>query len=151
MKLEYFGSVNEHGQLHIRNRKMFDEELKQFAGKEVEIVVVKKKRTRSIQINRYYWGVVIALVRDAFIDLGHEVESQEVHEYLKGRFNFKELVNEETGEVVLDENGLPIHIPLSTANISNTDFMVYMERIKKFSSETLSIYIPEPGEQLTLT
>ena len=139
------------GVMLIRNKTQLEKEALGSGLNEFDVIIKGKSKSRSVQINRYYWGVVVVLVRDAFRDLGNEVGSQETHEFLKMKFNYKELINEETGEVILDaETGLPIRLPVSTAKMPNTDFIVYMERIKQFASEVLSIYIPEPNEQLNL-
>ncbi len=138
--LNYTGRVTG-GQLKIVHRAKFDAELLHLEGDEVEIEVKKKKR-RSGQLNRYYWGVVVALIQEGMIDQGNDVSRNDVHYYLKYRFNYKELVNKNGGEV--------IQIPDTTTELTNTQFMEYMEKCKQFAAEFLSVVIPEPMEQLTL-
>lgn len=140
-KLTYFGKV-ENGKLKLRNRKQFDEDIRHFEGKDVELTFERKRSKRSIPLNRYYWGVVVELIQKAFIDLGHDVEKEDVHEFLKQRFNGKEIINVNSGEI--------LHIGQSTAQLTNTAFMNYMESIKQFSAEFLNVYIPEPNEQLQI-
>lgn len=137
----YFGRVKD-GRLHIVNRKEFDVGIQQFEGHEIELEIKKKKRRRSGQLNRYYWGVVVALIQEGMVTLGNDVSRNDVHYYLKYRFNYKELVNIGTGEV--------LQIPDSTTDLSNTEFMEYMEKCKQFAAEFLNVVIPEPLEQLKM-
>lgn len=140
--LEYTGYVDEVGALHIRNRKVFNTQIARFTGKDVEITIARKRKLRSVPLNKYYWAVVVAMVRDRLEDLGHEITGELVHDYLKGRFNCKEFVNENTAEV--------LSLPQTTTQMTNTEFMVYMDKIKKWAAEALDIVIPEPNEQIRL-
>jgi len=143
MKVEYFGEVNSEGQLKITNRKKFDADLlKYFTGKQIEITVQKKKKFRSNMQNAYYWGVVVPIIKQGLIDMGNECSNNDVHEFLKAKFNFKELVNQTTGEVV--------NVPQSTANITTSAFMDYIASIQKFAAEFLNSYVPDPNEDLKL-
>lgn len=139
MKIEYGGYL-EDGKLFIRNKKRFDQDVANSGWKEVEIVVTKKKKNRSYYQNRYYWGVVVALVRERFIQLGNDVSAEETHDYLKHEFNYKEFVNEKTSEV--------IRIPKSTADLTTSEFMDYIARIQVFSAQILDLTIPDPNQQL---
>jgi GTP-sensing pleiotropic transcriptional regulator CodY len=140
-RLEYT-AYKKDGMLKIRNRKQMDTDVKELGDGEYEMIIQRKRRIRSIQINRYYWGVVVQLIRDRFVDLGNDVSKEDTHDFLKQRFNYKELVDKSGGEV--------IQIGQSTANMTNTEFMVYMERIKEFASSVLSIVIPEPNTQAAM-
>lgn len=130
------------GQLLLRNRKQLDALALASGYAEFDVIIENKKRKRSLDLNRYYWGVVVAMVKDAFIELGHDIDSKLTHEFLKQRCNYKEFIDFKTGEV--------IKLPQSTTDITNTQFMEYVERIKQFASETLDVYIPDPNEQMTL-
>lgn len=139
--LEYTGYVKD-GVLHIRNRKQLERECARFDGKDVEITICKKRRTRSIPLNRYWWGVVVHLIRERFEELGNECSKEDVHEFLKLRYHYKEFVDEKTGEV--------IKLPLTTTRMTNTEFMELIEKVKEFAASVLDIYIPEPNEDLQL-
>jgi hypothetical protein len=142
MKSVYHGQVVG-GKLKIANRKLFDRDISLLDGKHIEIVISPRRRTRSEQQNRYYWGVVIAMAKDAFIELGHEdISSEDVHDFFKNRFNNRELINENTAEVLT--------IPQSTASLTTVDFMTYIDKCVKFGAETLNIQIPSPNEQTSI-
>jgi hypothetical protein len=105
-------------------------------------ISIEPSNKRSGQQNRYYWGLVIPLVTEAFKDLGHELSHEETHEFLKAKFNHKDVVNKETGEV--------LQVPLSTTRLSKMKFSEYVENIQRFGAMFLNINIPDPGEQMQI-
>lgn len=137
MKIEYGGYLD-NGKLFIRNKKRFDEDIANTGWKEVEIIVCKKKKNRSYYQNRYYWGVVVALIRERFIGLGNDVSAEETHDYLKHEFNYKEFLN---GDEV-------IRIPKSTADLTTSEMMDYIARIQVWAAQILDCVIPDPNQQL---
>ena len=130
------------GKLVVRNRAKVEAEALKSGLTEFEVIVRKKKRYRSIPLNRYYFGIVVVSIRNAFREFGNDVDSELVHEFLKARFHYSEFVDEKSGEI--------IKLPKSTTEMSNTEFIEYIERIKQFAAETLGIYIADPNEQLEL-
>lgn len=139
--MEYFGKVTD-GVLKITKRADFDNEVKQFDGHNVIIKVERYRATRSEQQNRYYFGVVCGLIRERLRELGHDLSIQDTHDFLKGRFNAKELIDVNGGEVIQVGN--------STSKLNKSEFMEYLEKIKQFSATTLDLYIPDPNEQLEI-
>lgn len=129
------------GKLFFRNKAKIESECVSSGVVEFDVTIEKKKKHRSVYQNRYYFGVVVALIRERFIELGNDVNIEETHDYLKHEFNYKEFVNEKTAEI--------IRIPKSTANLTTSEFMDYIDKIQKFASEILDIYIPEPNSQIS--
>lgn len=112
--------VTENGEVVPDSPRVFFEE---FAGQKVEIRKLKGKR--SIQLNNYYWGVVV----EAFSDLtGYTPE--EAHEILKARFFPKKLV------AVKDASGTirgEYVIGASTTELDNQEFMYdYCRQIREW-------------------
>lgn len=106
-------------------------------------VTIKKAGRRSLQLNKYYWGCVIAYQQEGFKNLGHDLSKEEVHAFNKAEFDYKEIiVNESTGEIR--------KIPGSTKEMTNIQMIDFIEKIKQFSAEWLNTYIPDPNEQSTL-
>lgn len=99
--------------------------------------------TRSNQQNRYYHGLVIPVLQHGFKEMGTEVSKQEVHEFLKAKFNYKELINRDTGEYE--------HIPTSTTRMNKGEFKEFIEKIQRFAAEFLNIEIPDPNTQTELS
>ena len=129
--------------IHIREGKITNPAVirKAFDGlKDGRYTVdITRQNKRSNPQNAYYWGLVIPLLKKGFEDLGHELTAEEVHEFLKAKFNFKEIINEETGEVN--------QIPLSTTRLSKLEFSEYIEKIQRWAAEFLNLVIPDPGTQ----
>lgn len=130
------------GSLLIHNRKEMDRWLSsQAREKDVPFTITleRKKRKRSNEVNRYWWGVVIPVIHRGLTEAGHDIRKDDIHEFLKANFNFSEMVNEDTGEV--------IRVPKSTADLSGSDFWELIDKVARFASEYLGEIIPPPGEQ----
>lgn len=126
-----------------RNRKSLAESIKQFNGKEITITIEKKKKKRSNEQNKYYWGVLVILIKNAIRETwGENMTTLQVHEMLKKELNFIEKVNENTGEV--------IKIAKSTTENSTVDMENYHEDCRKFAKDWFNVEIPLPNEDLTL-
>lgn len=137
--ITYFGHVDD-GMLKIRQRRQFDDDLRMFNGKDVEITVKIKRSKRSISQNNYYWGCVINFVRNGLVDAGYNgITIKQTHGYLKDKFLRKELVNEKTGEIMTTIG--------SSKELTKSEFMEYIAEIQQFAAEYLNVVIPDPGEQ----
>lgn len=144
-QMKHNGVITTQGALRIYNRPLFDEEVRSMSREKdlaVTIEVKLKKRFRSDVQNAYYWGVVVAMVSDRLKELGHEVDRDLTHEFLKGRFLYSELTDPTSGDVM--------KIPRKTSELATEEFIAYMEQVKQFAAETLDIYIPDPNEQLQI-
>lgn len=140
MKYTYYGHID-NSKLHLYNREGFKEILSCFEGKEIALTIGERKTERSNNQNRYYWGVVVPLVRQGLKEAGYgNVMKSEVHKLLKGMFIKDEIVNETTGEI--------LSFVGSTAELSTTAFNEFMEGIAQWAAEQLSLVIPEPNEQM---
>ncbi len=127
----------------VRNRGLFVQALEQFQNTDIVITIQKKRIKRSTNQNSYYWGIIIPLVRNGLHDATGEVfDASETHNFLKSQFCYKELINEDTGEIV--------KIPKSTTDNSTTEMEIYHEQIRNFAQEFLNIRIPLPHEDLKL-
>ncbi len=113
-----------------------------FNGKEIEIIVRKKRKRRSLNQNAFYWGVVVTIVKEALKESGIIMGIEQVHELLKLKCNPLETVNQKTGEVLIS--------PGSTAILTTSEFMDYLSNIKNWSREFLNIELPEPGEVMQM-
>lgn len=151
--LKYTGEVKD-GVLHIRNRKdMVDDLL--FVSGEVEIIIRKKKRIRSLKLNSYYWAEVVPKIQAGLKELGTRLNlsetdqwiedyfkstsSDQAHQYLKDRFIEKEIVDQDSGEIIKNK--------ITTTNMSNSEFLDYIAQITQFGAEMLGVQILQPNEQ----
>lgn len=136
LKLTYYGRVTESGEIKLPGAKM-RKEAQAFAGKEIEVTIQRKKKHRSDPQNRYYWGVVVEMIRAGMKDMGDEVTVEQVHEFLKWRFLRVQKVDENTGEVLYEYAG-------STRKLGTIAFSEYVENCCKFAGEYLGVEIPLP-------
>jgi hypothetical protein len=140
-RCELYGYITESGVLHIQNRKRLEQWAAAYPGKQVVIKIERRGVKRSNQQSRYYWGVVVESVRHGLINLGHELNKDEVHFFLKERFNQVTIEN---------KRGECIDIAGSTTQMTKSEFSDYIEKIARFSADFLGIIIPAPNEELTL-
>lgn len=110
-------------------------------GKTVKLTITAKGKKRSNPQNRYYHGVVVPLIKDALIDLGHDVDEDDTHYFLKGKFNSVEIEN---------KSGITEEMPGSTAKLSTFEFEAYLDRIRMWAAQFLNIYIPLPNEPMNI-
>lgn len=140
MKLLCTGTVSD-GRLILSNRKRFDEDIKQFEGKRVEVVISKANKRKSNEQNRYLWGVVYPCALRGFQDAGHSgLDVDDIHEYFKGQYlsKGKDISNPKTGETIT--------VSKTTTILSTTEMMDYINEIARFCAEMLNVVIPEPME-----
>ena len=102
------------------------------AGKKVTATLEKFKKERSKDQNAYYWAVIVKMISD---ETGYE--KNEVHELLAAHF---------IGTKKIKIGGLEKEVYKSTAKLTTTDFMGYIEEIQRWSAEKLNLYIPDPNE-----
>ncbi|QNS40150.1 hypothetical protein H0S70_06975 [Chryseobacterium manosquense] len=132
----------ENGKL-MNNRKKMQDAISLHEGKEVEIIIKRKYKRRSIQENSYYWGVVVNYWQQLIKEEWQEILTpNEVHEILKLHCNFKAQIIEATGE--------EIKVPQSTADLKTIEFEDYLERCRRKALEFFNAVIPLPNEQLTI-
>jgi len=92
---------------------------------------------RSDRQNRYYWGVVIPLVKSCLESAGYTLNLDDTHEVIKQQFNKK---------VIVSENGHEITLGQSTAKLSKDDFAVFIKKIESFTIENFNTPLPQPFE-----
>ena len=146
-QLSYLGSVSDSGEIKLPKR--LRSEVSAFLqGCEIEAIFRKKKKHRSSEQNRYYWGVVVPMITDGFNDLGNPVTSSNpddidaIHEFLKRRFLQPLSLHDANGEVH--------DIRYTTTNLSTSEMMDYFAQISQFAAEYLNTVIPEPNEQIKI-
>lgn len=140
-KIEAYGFVDEDGSLKLSNKKRFKQDLLLFKNKDVE-VTIKKRGKRSLQQNKYYFGIVVYEIRRRLYELGNEFDGETVHEFLKQKFNKEKVEIKTTGEL--------LEVGQTTTQMNKDQFSEYIERIRRWASETLEIDIPDANTQTEL-
>jgi hypothetical protein len=126
-----------------RNRNLVLEAIQSFEGKTINITIERQTKKRSNNQNAYYHGVLIPILRNCIKDAWGEIWSnQKAHDFCKMQFNFKEKINEETGEI--------IRLPKSTTENTTTAQEEYHHEIRSFIKEWFSVDCPLPNEEITL-
>lgn len=119
-----------HGQLVFSDKVKLDNHLQEYENESVTVSITKNI-PRSMNMNKYYWSVVVKIPAE---ELGYDKE--EMHEVFKDKFLYKkEFINDEW-----------IKIKLSTTKITNSQMIEYIDRIKRFCTQEFGIYIPDPNE-----
>lgn len=97
---------------------------------------IPKKGTRSIRLNKYYWKVVMPMVKDGLFNAGHnEVKSKDdAHVVIKNLFLTKKEDQDEP----------------STRVLTNKEFIQLVQEIQIWAAEYLSIVIPDPNQDMFL-
>lgn len=107
----------------------FREYLRSFKeGAELEIIVRRRSKIRTLPQNRYYWGVIVEMLAS---HCGYDTK-EEMHESLKHEFlSYKHAVS-----------GLTV--TLSTTSLSTVAFRNYCDQIQRWSATFLGLVIPDP-------
>ena len=98
-----------------------------------------EKYRKKASLSQYSWlyGSVYPLSLVALNDAGYEFTNvEQVNDFWMGLFASKEVLNRETGEIM--------RLPLSKAEFSTLDQMVYCNHIRDYCSEYLGVFIPDP-------
>lgn len=131
--IRQFGHITDSGRLHIRNSRVFFEQISQLKGREIEIRLKTVGDQPSHQTHKYYRGGVLPTIRLALEEYGYFFSDDEVHEYLKRRFLSETRFNERSQK--------EYSVIKSTADISQEAFNEYIEKCREFSFESLGTYV----------
>ncbi len=130
---KFYGKVGG-GKLSLYEQDRFKKYLSGLQG-EIELVVQKKRKVRSLAQCRYYFGVIIPLI---CAEWGEDKNT--VHDYLKKRFlSYRKEIKTPKGNRTVELIG-------STAKLNTAEFVDFNEKVKMWASQNLNCYIPDPGE-----
>lgn len=117
------------GNFTFQNRERFLSETKKLNGI-FAMKISRWKQPRSMNQNKYYWGVVIEGLAQ---HLGYE--SEELHDALRQKFL----------RVQSLDHRLPPHAK-STTDLNTKEFEEYVDKIRRFADVELNYFIPLPNE-----
>jgi hypothetical protein len=143
IKLTYFGSVKD-GKIVLPGKKLREELPKFFEGKNIMLTVERRKKRRSVEQNRYYWGVVLNILCHSLKEYNGEMEltTDIVHEWCKDRFI--PLVSD-WEEIILQVPDGQKEVVKTSTKLTTVQFMDYIALIQQWAAE-YNIYIPDPNE-----
>lgn len=137
-KITAYGGV-ELGVLKLSHRRQFEQDIKQFEGKRVQLTIQKAKKIRSNNQNAWYWSQILPAVLYGLTEAGNDgLTIDEVHSFLKNRFI------PEGKSIIIPKSGEQIQISKTTTTLSTTEMMDYCDAIIRFSAEFLNTVIPDP-------
>jgi hypothetical protein len=111
-------------------------------GKRVIVSIREQKKRRSLNQNRYMFGVVIKLITQAFRDAGNAVDDEGVFSFMKSEvWKLRQVYVTPEGEV--------LYGPGSTRLWTTHEMEVRLEQARGWAAETLGIAIPLPHEDLS--
>lgn len=141
--LLYYGKV-ENGKITLPGKRFKEEVTKAFEGKPIQMTVERKKKSRSPEQNKYYWGVVITILAHSFKEWNPDIliTPELVHEWTKERF--LPLITDLNIDEIETPEGKK-EIKLTTTKLTTVQFMDYIALIQQWAAE-YSIYIPDPNE-----
>ena len=102
---------------------------------EVELNIVRIEGKKSLQQLRYFYGVVLPVVKNCLEELqGEPLTKEEVVMFLKDKFFFEEV----------SMGGQFIKLPMSFAKATKEDVTKFITKVLQFANEVLGTHIPEP-------
>lgn len=138
-KIETYGNIV-NGKLKIAKREQFYKAIEGMKDCRVKLIVQKQYKQRSSEQNRYYFGVIVDIWQNIIQDeWGEYYTAEQVHEFLKLNFNTKEVVCEQTGEI--------LQVVKSTTENNTVEMEEYMEVCRRKALEMFNVIIPLPNEQ----
>lgn len=126
----------------LSNAKKIRQIVESFEGKTIELIISKASKKRSSPQNRYYWGCIVPIIKEALLQSGNIFNDEHVHDLLKFKFLKEDLPFGTDGEFITRIK--------STAELTTSQFMDYIAQIQQWAAEFLSIDIPDPNEQIEL-
>lgn len=111
------------------------------AGRAVK-VSVKSVATKTNKQLGYYWSVVVPIIQEGMREQGNELSQVEVNQFLNERFfcQIKTISWVRNGAEFFAQ----IRKPRSKSGATKDEMSEYIDKCRKFSSEELGKYIPDP-------
>jgi len=101
---------------------------------EIELNIVKVEGKKSLQQLRYFYGVILPVIKNSLEELqGEELTKEEVVMFLKDKFFYEEVAMA----------GQFIKLPMSFAKATKEDVTKFITKVLQFANEVLGTHIPE--------
>lgn len=131
-----FGVVRvREGRWKVLHANLFADQASRLRDGLYELRVERKRATRSVDQNAWYWACVVGLVAE---HTGYTPD--EIHEIYKAKFIPKRLAvangnGEIKGEFVIGG---------TTTSLTTVEFSEYCEAIRQWAAQELEVVIPDP-------
>ena len=127
----FLATVRESGTLVLTDRPRFDAYVRTLAGKDVEVVVRRRKSQRSLQQNKYWFAVPVPILAE---HCGYT--KTQMHYALLG----------ECWGYTLGPTGQPIPVRPSSSELNTAEFAHMIDWCLTWAASELQVRIPEPNE-----
>lgn len=114
------------GKIHLIRKEAMVAEMRRH--KHFDVIIRRHRKFRSSQQNRYYWGCILDIISQ---ETGHTED--ELHYAFRKKFL-----------KAFDNKGL--QFVQSTTELTTTEFMDYIEKVRRFAAGELGIVTPDPNE-----
>jgi hypothetical protein len=102
---------------------------------QVELTIVKADGKKSVQQLRYFYGVILPVLKQALEELqGEPLTKEEVIMFLKDKFFFEEV----------EIGGHFVKMPMSFAKATKEDVHKFITNVLTFANDILGAHIPHP-------
>lgn len=134
-----FGTI-EHGKLLLSQDKWFRRCIAE--AKDCSVVLICERLSDGItnQQRRYFYGVVVDVLHSFFTSTGEEYSKQDIVDFLKDRFLFREKMCP-IGRSYLK---VPISLGKNERGMTMEEFQEKKEAIQRWGAEKLGLDIPDP-------
>jgi len=108
------------------------------------LMKIDSSKKRSNNQNRYWWGIVVPMVREGLRDMGYDdvKTNEDAHEILKHLFLKKKVESSSNGDI--------IEVTGNTSKLSTVEFNLLIDEVIKWAATYLNIQILFPNEQTSL-
>lgn len=119
--------------------------LRDFGDTEIEMEIGARKNKRSIQQNRWYWGVAIPIIIDGIKEqTGEKYTKEDIHEFILNNVIKPRVVTKEVlGETII------VHKVKRTSDMTTDEFSDFKEKLQKFWAER-HIDVPDLNENIEI-
>lgn len=107
-------------------------------GKQISITIGAVTNKRSNQQCRFYFGIVVPMIKEMFEEAGNVVDSDDVHCFLRAHVG--KLVNR-----VVSPDGTTKNVLKSSTKLTTMEFEDYLTKIRAWAAEQ-GVIIPLPNE-----
>jgi hypothetical protein len=114
------------GKLWLEQREDFARLIQSLDGKDIEVILRKRRKPRTLKQNSWYWVCIIPMVREA----GGFDNDDEAHEAMKIHF------------LTVRKHSLPT--VRSTTSLDTGEMVEYCESIRRLGAQMWGIDIPDP-------
>lgn len=139
MEVLYKGQIGKDGKLRFYDLNGLNEMCSKIPNTKVEIIVRKEVTKTSNKQVGYFYAEVLPKVHKGLVDLGNCYSLSQVEDFINREFFLVEEIKEDYSgikQTAYTIKDIPKHI-----------FSESLEKLIRFSSETLSILISEPRKQ----